>query len=218
MREAEHSERSVDRHEGLPDTASGGQLVARGPWRYLGADDVIESTHRDIVRLAADLKDTTTDECAFAKSAYDWVRDQVSHSLDVKDSQVTVTATEVLAARTGLCYAKSHLLAAILRAQGVPAGLCYQRLSTAGGMYFLHGLVAIYLDGRWHRQDPRGNRYGINAQFSLGHERLAYVVNKAAGEIDYPEVYAMPAPVVLNALRAANNAVDLCESGLPESL
>ncbi|WP_338430147.1 transglutaminase domain-containing protein [Synechococcus elongatus] len=31
--------------------------------------------------------------------------------------------------RTGYCYAKSHLLVALLRACSIPAGFCYQRLS-----------------------------------------------------------------------------------------
>jgi len=39
---------------------------------------------------------------------------------------VTCSASEVLREGTGICFAKSHLLAALLRAVGIPAGLCYQ--------------------------------------------------------------------------------------------
>lgn len=66
--------------------------------------------------------------------------------------------------RTGFCYAKSHLLAALLRANGIAAGLCYQRLSVNGGgtPYCLHGLNAVFLkDFGWYRVDARGNKPGI---------------------------------------------------------
>jgi hypothetical protein len=117
-------------------------------------------------------------------------------------------------AGVGLCYAKSHLLVAVARAAGVPAGLCYQQL-TDGGEPFLHGLVAVYLAGSWHRQDPRGNRTGIDAQFRLGREQLAYPISKRSAGIDFPEVRVRPSPNVIAALRGARDALELCRSGLP---
>lgn len=64
----------------------------------------------------------------------DFVRDQIRHSADYRPNPVTCKASEVLRHGTGYCYAKSHLLAALLRANGVPAGLCYQRLSVGDGV------------------------------------------------------------------------------------
>lgn len=193
-------------------------LVTADPSAYLGADGVVQSGHPEIVRLAAELRGGAPDDTAFAKAAYEWVRDQVTHSVDARDPRVTVTATEVLAARTGLCYAKAHLLAALLRAQGIPAGLCYQRLSDGAGSHVLHGLVAVHLDGRWHRIDPRGNNGYVDAQFTLDRERLAYVADPAAGEVDYPDVLVRPAPAVLAALRGSDDVLELCRTGLPASL
>jgi transglutaminase-like putative cysteine protease len=193
-------------------------LVTAEPAAYLGAGDVVQSGRPEIVRLAAELKGSAPDDIAFAKAAYEWVRDQVTHSVDAQDSRVTVTATEVLAARTGLCYAKSHLLAAILRAQGIPAGLCYQRLADGTGSHVLHGLVAVHLHGRWHRLDPRGNNATVDAQFTLDRERLAYVADPAAGEVDYLNVLVAPAPAVLAALRGSDDVLELCRTGLPTSL
>ena len=63
---------------------------------------------------------------AFTRAAFEWVRDSIGHSYDVSDPRITLSATEVLEHRVGLCYAKSHLLAALLRAEGIPTGLCYQ--------------------------------------------------------------------------------------------
>ena len=201
-----------------PASSAPTPLDTAEPEAYLGSDDVVQSDRPEITQLAKELSDGARDDTAFAKAAYEWVRDQVTHSVDAQDPRVTVAATEVLAARTGLCYAKSHLLAALLRARGIPAGLCYQRLADGTGSHVLHGLVAVHLDGRWHRIDPRGNNANIDAQFTLYRERLAYVADPAAGEVDYPDVMARPAPPVLAALRGSDDVLELCREGLPASL
>jgi len=193
-------------------------LTANDPAAYLEANEVIQSDDPEIVQLAKGLRVDAPDDVAFTKAAYEWVRDQVTHSVDAQDPRVTVTATEVLAARTGLCYAKSHLLAALLRAEGIPTGLCYQRLADGTGSHVLHGLVAVYIDGRWHRLDPRGNNANVDAQFTLHGERVAYVADPAAGEVDYPDVLIQPAPTVLVALRSSDDVLELCRTGLPASI
>jgi hypothetical protein len=38
---------------------------------------------------------------------------------------------------------------------------------------------------RWARQDPRGNKPGVDAQFSLAEERIAWVPCFELGERDY---------------------------------
>ena len=81
-------------------------LVTAEPSAYLGPDDVVQSDHPEIARLARELRLDARDDTAFAKSAYEWVRDQVTHSVDAQDPRVTVTASEVLGARTSLCYAR----------------------------------------------------------------------------------------------------------------
>lgn len=45
-----------------------------------------------------------------------------------KDKRVTCSASDVLQHRSGICYAKSNLLAALLRKEGIPTRFCYQRL------------------------------------------------------------------------------------------
>ncbi len=46
---------------------------------------------------------------------------------------VTRIAPEAFLHRTGFCYSKSQVLAAIVSAIGIPAGLNYQRLSIGNG-------------------------------------------------------------------------------------
>ena len=116
---------------------------------------------------------------------------------------VTCRASDVLHHKTGYCYAKSHLLAALLRANGIPAGLCYQRLSLdeTGTPYCLHGLNAVHLpEVGWYRMDARGNRSGVNAQFTPPQEQLAFKI-QFAEEADFPIIFAEPLNVVVEALK-----------------
>src|SRR5262245_32540523 len=146
-----------------------------------------------------------TDETATACTRFEWVRDAIPHSGDIETDIVTCTASDVLRQRTGLCYAKSHLLAAMLRCSGIPAGFCYQvfRRDPPYDGLALHGLNGLYLPSlaRWIRVDPRGNTGTIDAQFSLTAERLAFSVDPHRGECIYETIYADPAPAVVTVLR-----------------
>ncbi|MFS4109505.1 transglutaminase domain-containing protein [Streptomyces sp. PD-S100-1] len=172
---------------------------------YLAADEAIDHDHPVVRETAARLAEGVADSYAYARAAYEFVRDTIPHSQDAGDLRVTWRASDVLRLRTGVCHAKAHALAALLRAEDIPTALCYQRLShdeEIGG-HVVHGLVAVRFNGAWHRQDPRGNKPGVDAQFSLAGERLAFPVDPQANEVDYPVLYAEPHPVVLSALRAA---------------
>ncbi len=168
-----------------------------------------------MVALAAELRDRHQAEVDYARAAFEYVRDRVAHSFDAADPRVSVSASETLANGVGLCFAKAHLLAALLRTQGIPAGLCYQRLTDDGNGFVLHGLIAVRLDGTWHRQDPRGNRPGIDARFSLGEERLAWPVRPELGERDDRRIRASALPAVITVLRSTRDVLTLRSGGLP---
>lgn len=140
-----------------------------------------------------------------ARRAFELVRDEIAHSWDVRSHRVTRTASEALEHREGLCYAKAMLLASVLRALGIPAGLGYQRLlygDTPADGYCLHGLTTAHLAGRWIRLDARGNKPGIDAQFSLDTEQLAFVIRPALGEVDFRDNHAEPPRAIVDALDA----------------
>lgn len=185
---------------------------------YLAADEAIDHTHPVVRDTAARLAKDATDSYVYARAAFEFVRDTVPHSADSGDPRVTWRASDVLGQGTGICHAKAHALAALLRAEDIPTALCYQRLLHDDGSGFvLHGLVAVRFDGAWHRQDPRGNKPGVDARFSLGSERLAFPVDGAAGEVDYPTLFAAPHPVILDALKKAPDRPELWAT-LPEGL
>ncbi|MFD1657682.1 transglutaminase domain-containing protein [Streptomyces caeni] len=184
---------------------------------YLAADEVIDHRHPLVRGTAARLAGRMVDSYDYARAAYEFVRDAIPHSGDSGDLRVTCRASGVLERRTGVCYAKAHALAALLRAEGIPTALCYQRLRLDGGGHAVHGLVAVRFHGAWHRQDPRGNKPGVDARFSLQGERLAWVPEEKFNEVDYPVLYAEPHPVVVNVLRAAPDRPSLWKT-LPTAL
>ncbi|NUS26608.1 MAG: transglutaminase family protein [Streptomyces sp.] len=185
---------------------------------YLAADEVIDHGHSLVRDTAARLARQAEDSYAYARLAFEFVRDTIPHSADSGDPRVTWRASDVLEQGTGICYAKSHALAALLRAEDIPAALCYQRLAhDDGDGHAVHGLVAVRFNGAWHRQDPRGNKAGVDAQFSLGGERLAWVPDPGFNEVDYPVLYAEPHPAVLSALKAAPDRPHLWKT-LPTEL
>lgn len=168
---------------------------------YLRATEIIDWKQPEVLQLARSLAAGTPLETA--RRCFEWVRDEIRHSYDYRLNPVTCAASEVLHARTGYCYAKSHLLAALLRANAMPAGLCYQRLTAyEDGQYSLHGLNAVFLpEFGWYRIDPRGNKPGVDAQFTPPVEQLAFQVT-APGEADFNAILSDPLPVVIDALRA----------------
>lgn len=182
------------------------ELIQQNPdlSAYLVADEVMDHHHPRVRRTAAQLAKGVHDSYGYARAAFEFVRDALTHSQDAGDPRVTWRASDVLEQGTGICYAKAHALAALLRAEDIPTALCYQRLAhDDGGGHVVHGLVAVRFNGAWHRQDPRGNKPGVDARFSLDGECLAFVPDAGAGESDHPTLYAAPHPAVLGALRAA---------------
>ncbi len=170
--------------------------------QYLRSTEIIDWQTPTVLQLARDLAAGNSDRVQVARACFEWVRDSVTHSGDHKAAITTCRASEVLQEGTGWCFAKSHLLASLLRANSIPAGLCYQRLLRGDGNGFtLHGLHAAHLPKiEWYRIDARGNKPGVNAQFCPPEEALAWPP-KSQGEIDFPEILPDPVPIVVQCLR-----------------
>ncbi|MEV0372697.1 transglutaminase family protein [Streptomyces sp. NPDC050636] len=180
---------------------------------YLAASDVIDHEHPLVRTVAATLRADASDAYTYAKAAFEFVRDTIPHSHDIGDPRVTWRASDVLEQGTGICYAKAHALVALLRAEGIPAGLCYQKFDV------VHGLIAVRLPGeeRWARQDPRGNKVDVDAQFRIDREQLAFLIRPEFNEVDWPVLFAEPHPAVLQCLQEAVDEPHLWQT-LPTEL
>lgn len=186
--------------------------------KYLSSSEIIDWEHPSVINKAKELTYGIDRHEDIVKACFEFVRDKIKHSNDFKLNPVTCKASEVLKYETGYCYAKSHLLAAFLRANGIPAGLCYQRLTIENDQppFCLHGLNAVYLpDIGWYRIDARGNKDGVKANFTPPKESLAFPL-VIEGEVDFPEIWPEPLSVVVSILtqfktfeEVANNLPDI---------
>jgi len=183
---------------------------------YLAETEIVDFNHPDIELLSNHFRRGMD----YKKSAYEYVRDKVFHSADIRGTVVTFKASEVLHAHEGICFAKSNLLAALLRRNKIPVGFCYQllRLSDADSPLVLHGLNAVYFAeyGCWVRLDARGNKAGVSAQFCGKADALAFLCRPELGEIDYETIYPTPVANVVAALTENKTFEDLW-ANLPQS-
>jgi len=172
----------------------------------------------------ADFVDAHLQNCApeeAARRVFHFVRDEVSHSWDIQARRMSRSASDALRIREGICYPKSHLVAALLRRAGVPTAICYQRLTlldddSAG--YAVHALNAVHLGDRWRRIDARGNKPGVAAEFSLNEERLAFPVRPQFDEVDYPVLFVEPHPAIAHTLATNDDALVMYRNHLPARL
>ncbi|MCG8313967.1 MAG: transglutaminase family protein [Pseudomonadales bacterium] len=187
--------------------------------QYLESTEYIDWKTPEVLTKAKSLAAGADCPELVAEKCFVFVRDQIKHSGDYECSPVTCKASDVLEHGTGYCYAKSHLLAALLRANGIPAGLCYQRLTISddgdGPPFCLHGLNAIYLEEHgWYRVDARGNKPGVVAGFCPPTERLAFPI-VTEGEADFSEIWSEPITPVLDVLLSKNTYREVADN-LPD--
>jgi len=171
---------------------------------YLKVSEVINWQHPEIMERAKQIAFGLETPMAIAKVCFEWVRDEIHHSYDYQMNPLTCRASDVLEYKTGYCFAKSHLLAALLRANPIPTGFCYQRLSIddKGAPYSLHGFNAIYLpEFGWYRVDARGNKEGVNARFTPPQEQLAFKI-QFPEEADFPRILDEPLQIIVEALQS----------------
>lgn len=189
---------------------------------YLKKDGVVNYENVNIIQLADSLWSNADNDVDYIKRAYEFVRDNISHSADINEDKLTCSASEVLAAGHGICFAKSHLLAALLRCKSIPTGFCYQKLildDETAPILIYHGLNGVYIKEykMWIRLDARGNKEGVNAQFSLEREQLAFPIRHEKGEEDGFVIYSAPDIKILEKFKNNKTRTELWDD-LPTEL
>ncbi len=189
--------------------------------RYLEDTIVVDWQTSTVLEQARSRVDGIDDESLRISALFEFVRDEISHSIDAGSDVVTCNASHVLRERTGLCYAKCHLLVALLRSRGIPAGFGYQRLrdDEAQRGFSLHGFVAAWSHPRerWIVLDPRGDKQGITTRADFEAPSFAFEVDPEIGEATYPWIYARPAKRVVDLLDSSESLARI-RRHLPDSL
>ena len=189
---------------------------------YLKKDDVVNYENVNIIQLVDSLWSNADSDVEYIKKAYEFVRDNISHSADINEDMLTCSASEVLAEGHGICFAKSHLLAALLRCKSIPTGFCYQKLildDETAPILIYHGLNGVYIKEykMWIRLDARGNKEGVDAQFSLESEQLAFPIRAEKGEEDGFVIYPDPDIKILQKFKNNKTRTELWDD-LPTEL
>ena len=110
---------------------------------YLDSTEYIDWQDPHVLAKSHALAEGSSGVEDVARRCFEFVRDEIKHSWDYELNPVTCKASDVLKYGTGFCYAKSHLLAALLRANEIPAGLCYQRLTITDEPPYKNSCVVI---------------------------------------------------------------------------
>ena len=102
-----------------------------------------------------------SNEYETAKNIHRFVTETVEFRAENSINQMTMTASEVLEARKGVCGDYTYLMTALLRAAGIPArdvaGNAMKNLRETADWQHpgdSHAWVEFYVDGAWHFADP----------------------------------------------------------------
>lgn len=176
--------------------------------KFLQETKYIDFNSDIIQKKIAYLFSPDMDKTEKIKTAYKFVRDEIPHSFDCNANIITAKASDVLLHNTGICHAKANLLAALLRSQGIPTGFCFQHITLASDDslgYCVHAYNAVFLNDKWIKLDARGNKQGVNAQFSTDKPILAYQNRAKYDEYFLNGIYSSPHIKTMQMLEKANN-------------
>lgn len=183
--------------------------------RYLEETEAIDYNNPIIQEKVKELKQISQSQLDYIENAYRFVRDKIPHSWDIRSEIVSRKASDVLINKTGICWTKSCLLAALLRANGIPAGISYQLLTRADeddrDGYVIHALNTVFISelNKWIRLDARGNKENVHAKFSLEEEKLAFPIRSQLGEIDYRDNNTDLDERLIHILQESNSILDV---------
>ena len=190
--------------------AGAGQDVEKRLEPYLRPTEFIDFEDGNVADVARSIKSSASGRRDLVKRTFEYVRDRVPHSYDAGLRAPAAKASEVLQAGGSICWGKANLLAALLRANGIPSGISYQVLTkgkTPDSGYMVHALNTVYIDDEvgWMRVDARGNKEGVDAQFSLDGERLAFAVRPECGERDFKDNHADADPDLMRLIMESDD-------------
>jgi len=188
--------------------------------KFLIEDQYVDLSHPLIQKKACELFSDPVSDIEKVRTAYEFVRDDIPHSFDIRADIITAKASDVLNYRTGICHAKANLLAAFLRSESIPTGFCFQHVTLADDDslgYCVHCFNAVFLQNRWIRLDARGNTNGKDARFSLETPKLAFPNRKEYDEYFWKGIYAAPHPATMRMLDTALSLIDVIDN-IPDTV
>ena len=179
---------------------------------YLENSDVLDYDHPLVAQTAEHLTYGLKDNLSKARAIYKFTRDHIFDSFQINATSVTITASEVLDKGHGICFAKAHLLVALMRASGIPAGFCYQtRYDDDLERLIIHGFSGVHIQelDKWVRIDACMQVDANDWGFDPFKESTIRSVKEEIGEYDDFIVYHTPSKKLLKALSLADTLEEL---------
>ena len=137
----------------------------------MGIGLLIAGEVEEVVRVARELTQACRTPLQSAQVLFAWVRDEVPYNFTpTLPDRAAWSASQSLVRRDGFCQQKAVLLAALLRAVGIPAGLGFQHVRDhmlldtrfeahlPSGLILFHGCTMVHLDGVWRVADATLDR------------------------------------------------------------
>lgn len=130
----------------------------------------LDCNHPDIRDLAAELTAGLEQPAGRAAALFRHVRDQIRYTVHAAFADPTAYPASVTLRRgDGYCIQKSVLLAALLRAAGIPARLHFADLRNRRApeelralmgtdVFYFHGYVEAHVEGAWRKATPAFDR------------------------------------------------------------
>lgn len=182
---------------------------------FLKENEYVDYRDENITLKSQELFKGINNDVEKAKIAYEFVRDEIDHSFDIRAEIITSKASDVLKHKTGICHAKANLLAAFLRSQNIPTGFCFQHITLGDDDsigYCVHCYNAIYVNNKWIKVDARGNTNGINAQFTLEEPVLAFPIRSEYDEYFWNGIFVEPHINTMKMLDNSKTIQDVIEN------
>jgi transglutaminase-like putative cysteine protease len=134
---------------------------------FLAPAEYVDSDHPAVQAAARALCNDCVSEAGKAQAIYRFVREILYHAADFADLE-SYRASHVLEAGYGYCGAKASLFAALCRAEGIAARLCFadvtnhiathrSKAKMGSNLYAWHGYNEVRVDGRWLKVSPTFN-------------------------------------------------------------
>lgn len=135
------------------------------PEACLGATEVIDCDSAEVRGVVDEVARHASDPATVAKALFEWVRDEIRYDMGpVLSERTDWTASATVRRGYGFCQQKAVLLAALLRARGIPAGVGMETVldhkipphlaEHLGGQELSpHGYTIAFVDGAWQRID-----------------------------------------------------------------
>lgn len=150
---------------------------------YLRSTYFLDLDSKTVRELAQSLTSTERTDTDNAVSLFYWVRDKIQYDVyNVSHDPADFKASAVIKKKSGWCVPKAVVLAALVRAAGIPSRLHFADIQNfqitdktremlKTDIFYYHGYTEIYLDKKWMKATPAFN---IELCEKMGHKVVAF--------------------------------------------